>query len=43
MQHGLIDVCNQPHAACVERMAAVAEREYAMLTGDLAVEPIAWE
>jgi len=43
MQHGLIDVCNQPHTACVERMAAVAEQMYAILNGDLAVEPIAWE
>ena len=43
MQHGLIDVCNQPHAACVERMQAVAVRMYDILDGDYAPAPIEWE
>ncbi len=43
MQHGLIDVCNQPHAACIEQMAAVAKNMYGILNGDIPVEPIEWE
>lgn len=38
MQHGLIDVCNQPHDDCIKRMAEVNKQMFAYCSGDL--EPV---
>ena len=43
MQHGLIDICNRPHAACIRRMTAMAEQMYAIHNGDITPTPIEWE
>lgn len=43
MQHGLIDVCNQPHTACVEAMKAVNAKMYQYANGDIAAVETPWE
>jgi hypothetical protein len=35
MQHGLIDVCNKPHYACVEKIKESSMKMYEILNGDI--------
>ncbi len=35
MQHGLIDVCNKPHYACVEKMQETSLKMYEILNGEI--------